>query len=539
MWPDELDKILEANGLTPEQRRAMIEMLMASTQQPPLTGTYVSPDMAAMDPDWLGVGEDLLGYQNDVVDYGRDVNTLLSDQMSGAMAGLGGYGGGQIGLDAFMPTVEREYVDGPENSRYAQYLQADPTSLEGWAAGLINQSGAMSMLGDAQAILTDMTATGGANLTPEQQRIGQQLQQFQYQDPVTGDSRTDLDSLRAWALDLEKEKYAATPAGASFDPQTGQWYTETTTPSPADEWYRERGLPAPYLQYELGDFSPEAQDYKDLEGLLGQRNAQRQGNGYYDDLINEATSQRALTQRFLAMQNMPQQAPAAQQPAQQPVRLEMPEISQPATDLGMTMPQQPGPDAHPGEWAEYNQQVALLAGPGNIGMPAINGRPQDGTSPTLGTSATQQAKQAQMSPPPVETSASPWDIMQLARDAISQSVGPVADRIQGRRTGQGMLNNRREAVSRAYRQQGRDDLELFRAQQQALGRRFLQRNAATGNISDFMSRGDDGNYVLNQFEPDVGVAQGLVNYAAAQAQGRTPLQDALRQRAMATYMMGG
>ena len=516
--PPEILALLASAGLSPQQ--VPPQQLQAMLQ-------YIMQPGAPVDPFQGGNGFDI-GDANKQVDYGRDMNTLLADNMTGAMAGLGGYSG----VDAFMPT--REYVEGPQNQRLQEYLNKPTDTLEGWLAQKIVGEGAspLTITAEARAFLEAQDE----DLTdPAQAKIRDQLMQFARTDDYSGETYYDFGSLEKLASDLEAESFLQQDPNIQQEPETGKWYREV--PSEQEQWYKERGLPLPTMQYELSDFSPAAAQADQRAQQAQLRSDISKESGLYD----QANAMRDVAyDRYLqAMQNgRPQAGGVAPQPQSAPAAGSGGSGPSVYDQVGQALDQLPGVrddslDRYLGGIAwQLGDPSAIARGAESVvgdqidkmaAAKAIVSRLLGAATEGPGSGVTADSAR------PISE-----EMMQKVIGSGAMAGGPNAtDRHRGRvdansgRRDQEFVNRARNDFLRSTRNSGtmrqaRDNNELYRAQQEAAGRRFYGKQA-------------DGSW---GFGPDTGVVQGKVDYAQAMAQGRTPLSDTLRQRALAAYLMG-
>lgn len=259
------------------------------------------------------------GDQKRAYDLLQDYNSVMADPMFAAQAG-----GQAIDAAAFAPI--REYVEGPQNQRFLTYSQKPLDTLEGWMADLVKREGALGVTAAAQQFLN----ADPELLDPEQLKIRQQLEQFSYTDPVSGETRTDLEPLREIASELEQEQYLQADPNAQYEAETGRWYIET--PSAMSEKFSELGLPSPYEQYTPFSLQglPDAQTTWDQAGLgdlqediyargLAQNEARRQAT---------AAEQAAMARMALGDSRGAPQVPPGPAPAVAPTAEAAPEVTQ-------------------------------------------------------------------------------------------------------------------------------------------------------------------------------------------------------------------
>lgn len=515
MNPEELLAILGQMGIPPEQRQAMLQYIMAS-QQP------------AMDP-FIGASEFDVKDANRWVDYGRDVNTLMADPMTAANAGMAAYGGAnEIGFQAFDPIqAAPSPIAGPDRQLLDKYLARPTDDIGGWIADQIANQGATAfeVTGQLQQILN-----GGPYDDPELEARRTQLASMvpSFTDEMTGQTRWDYSGIETLANKLE-EQAVAQPAPGSYQDAQGNWWEQgKVEDSPMTQWYQKQGLPLPTQQYTLSDFTQEGADAQQKADLLTQVYAQQAPmREQMDERVRQAYGkmmQERYMPEILPEQSLFQQAMGPRVIPVQP----SPSHAVPPSAYGRGAPEgQPDTriPASTGDAAMNAELQKVMFGP-NAGAPsaATAGAPGstlDQLMPEYMKSI--NAQMESMGQPPIENQWTPQEQQQQYR--LEPRVRSAEERIRPPDQGEAsaaMQNYLDAARARAGMSQGA--LDAWKAGQQAEGKVFMEYDPTTKRYK----RGQDK-----------GVLQGRLNYGVSQAQGRTPLQDALRARAMAAYLMGG
>ena len=496
MNPEELLAIFAQMGIPPEQRMAMLQWVMSQGQQP------LDPYMGATDFD--------VKEANKLVDYGRDINTLMADPMTAATAGMGAYGGAnEIGFQAFDPiSGPPKPVAAPDRQLLDRYLQRPVDDIGGWIADQIANQGATAfeIVGQLQQILNH-----GPWDDPELEARRSQLAQMvpSYTDEMTGQTRWDYSGIETLANKLEEQSVAQPEPGSYQDTEGNWWQQGETEASPMTQWYQKQGLPLPTQEYTLDDFTPEGAAYQQQADALKQAyNTQAPLRSQLDANSAEAY-EKMIRLREVARQQpnrTPQEAGLDYRAIQQNTRVPIP-------DPNDNTMQQSQLDAM---WNQVAQRTPGAPTSTGVGVAAPN-------RPTVGP-----ATPGSYLPPGVNDDTGyqgTMSLMDTVRNAIAGGKAAVggartraADAADPTATKRAMADYLMAARGAAESRQ--PAIDQWMAQQRANGRRFYQ-GAGRG------------------FEPDVGVGQGRLNYGVAKAQGRTPLQDALRARAMAAFMMGG
>lgn len=517
---DPLELALMQMGVPPEQRQAMLQYIMM-VQQPP------------MDP-FIGASEFDVDDANDWVDYGRDVNTLMADPMTAASAGMSAYGGAnEIGFQAFDPVLEPpKPVAAPDRMLLDRYLARPTDDIGGWIADQIANQGATAfeVVGQLQSILRGSDGQGGSFDDPELEARRTQLASMvpSFTDDF-GNTRWDYSGIERLANTLEEQTTAQPEPGAFQDAQ-GNWWTQEQKDSPMTEWYRKQGLPLPTQEYTLSDFTPEGAAYQAQADALGQGyKAMAPARQAMDKRVEEAYGNYLLAQQAARQGRAQEQIDAATPRALSPNANEYAAFLQGAgqSDSRSPIAQQSGLDQ-----SDIDKMWAAAAERQGISVPPSTGGPL----PT----------------PPSLTGAGDVVSFPSARDGGIQAVplGPrmfevITENLLARAGGKGIETTKQKEAraeverldrtdpyrnkkamqdyldaARARSKMGQPAIDAYKTQQRAQGRRFY--DSKTG-----------------KFEEDRGIAQGNLDYGVARAQGRTPLQDALRARAMAAFLMGG
>lgn len=525
---DPLELALMQMGVPPEQRRAMMQYIMAS-QQPP------------MDPFIGGAGYDVKD-ANKWVDYGRDVNTLMADPMTAANAGMAGYGGAnEIGFQAFDPIqAPPTPIAAPDRQLLDKYLARPTDDLGGWIADQIANNGATAfeVTGQLQQILNH-----GPFDDPELEARRTQLAQMvpSYTDEMTGQTRWDYSGIETLANKLEEQSVAQPAPGSYQDAQGNWWQQGEVKDSPMTEWYRKQGLPLPTQEYTLSDFTPEGAGYQQQADMLRQLYAAQAPVRESLDTASSAAYRNLLRMQDLARQNERQAAVASATPRQlspngdeyaawlanNPIQGQGQAATDPAWQAaldrqGQTIIPPSGPpaamSANEMDYMRSTPGATVGAGgrPNPVAGPVQPGSVSFAPEPTGPMSSFEKAVMGMGG----EGAPSPGLLGQ------TQELMARAQRAARERENQGDPQGTKRAMeqflglARQRAKMGQPALDAHVAQQRANGRRFYDPKT-------------------KKFEEDRGVAQGNLNYGVARAQGRTPLQDTLRARAMAAYLMGG
>lgn len=500
MNPEELLALFAQLGVPPEQRMAMLMQIMQQAQQP------IDPFMATSDYKVKDA--------NKLVDYGHDINTLMADPMTAASAGMDAYGGANaLGYQAFDPvTGPAQPVAAPDRQLLDRYLSRPTTDIGGWIADQIANSGATAfeVVGQLQQILNH-----GPWTDPELEARRTQLAQMvpSYTDPDTQQTRWDYSGIETLANKLEEQSVAQPEPGSYQDAQGNWWQQGKTEDSPMTQWYQKQGLPLPTQRYTLEDFTPEGAQYQQrADALKTAYDAQAGARSGLDDRMKEAY-QTLLMTREQARQADQQKAAATATPrALSPDPAEYTAfLNQQRTGHGSTPPAAPGYDWQ-GVLAQDNADRAKVGGP----QLSMNFTGQQMPQPPVVSPATQGNQYLQgQSGNLTDLLTDPLAFIndQRLRNQYQQTQAVDPDRTKT------AMKNYLD-LARAHSQMGQVAIDQWKAQQQANGRRFWD-------------------VKTQSYAPDTGVAQGRLNYAAAQATGRTPTQDALRARAMAALMLGG
>jgi hypothetical protein len=479
-----LTAILQEQGLTPAEIEAYLNVVLGDAGFGNPFGGVVTPWSGAEDVD---DANDIVDFNRDVFSLGEDQIDWMADPVVGALAGLPGIGGSaaSVAIDQFRPVETIEYIDGPDTMMLQNFKNMPEGTLPRW---LYEQ-----MVVDKRTVpevqaFVDSMVTGDDPDDPGELALKRMLEgavkpYVNERGRTVGIDTTEITDL---AEQLQAQTYATPPAGAQQD-EFGRWYTVKSEPSEAMQKYDELNLPYPTLQYELADFSPDAAALAERRATLSDaRQAADEKvsstRSAYDRLLEQLPQRQEVWKGqdlYDRQRAEASESEATRERRNELLRGQLPTVAEDWRWLGSAAAEPPSHLSGGSDMPPTDEGLRRPVNWKSEGIPNTRWRPQ---APERDPMANAGVYERGMS-----------DWRSKLRDARVDWAANLADQERQRRE---LYNSEMEARGR-YNRTIPGDRERVEAQM-----------------------------------------QGSRDYGTAIAQGRTPLSDALRNRAMAMMLLG-